>query len=58
MAPWLTNPTRNVRLQVRSLALLCRPVTVAPTRPLAWEPPYAVGAALKKIEGRHSPASQ
>ena len=24
-----------------------RPVATAPIRPLAWEPPYAVGAALK-----------
>ena len=23
-------------------------VAVAPTQPLAWEPPYAAGAALKK----------
>ena len=28
--------------------LWCRPVTTAPIRPLAWEPPYAVGAALKR----------
>ena len=26
-----------------------RPVAIAPTGPLAWEPPYAVGAALKKV---------
>ena len=44
---------------VQSLALLsrlriwhcrdlwCRPAAVAPIRPLAWEPPYAVGVALK-----------
>ena len=25
-----------------------RPVATAPIRPLAWEPPYAVGAALEK----------
>ena len=25
-----------------------RPAAVAPIGPLAWEPPYAVGAALKK----------
>ena len=24
-----------------------RPAAVAPIRPLAWEPPYAAGAALK-----------
>ena len=33
------------------LALLClwsRPAAVASVRPLAWEPPYAEDAALKK----------
>ena len=25
-----------------------RPVATAPIRPLAWEPPYAVGAVLEK----------
>ena len=30
------------------LWLWCRPAAVAPIGPLAWEPPYAVGAALKK----------
>ena len=25
-----------------------RPAAAAPIRPLAWEPPYAAGAALKK----------
>ena len=24
------------------------PVAIAPIRPLAWEPPYAAGAALKQ----------
>ena len=36
---------------VKDLALLwlwCRPVVIALIRPLAWEPPYAVGVALKK----------
>ena len=35
----------------KDLALLWlwhRPAAVAPIRPLAWEPPYAVGTALKK----------
>ena len=27
-----------------------RPAAVAPTRPLAWEPPYAVGAAIEKAK--------
>ena len=33
------------------LALLwvwCRPEATAPIRPLAWEPPYVVGVALKR----------
>ena len=29
------------------LWLRCRPVAAAPIRPLAWEPPYAMGVALK-----------
>ena len=29
------------------LWLWCRPAAVAQIRPLAWEPPYAIGAALK-----------
>ena len=49
-----------MRLQVQSLALLSRlriwnyhelwhrPAATAPIRPLAWEPPYAVGEALQK----------
>ena len=27
-----------------------RPVAAAPIRPLAWEPPYAAGAALEKAK--------
>ena len=30
------------------LWLWCRPAAVAPIRPLAWEPPYATTAALKR----------
>ena len=30
------------------LWLWCRPVAVAPIRPLPWEPPCAVSAALKR----------
>ena len=29
-----------------------KPVATAPIRPLAWEPPYATGAALKKKDKR------
>ena len=42
------------------LWLWCRPAAVAPIRFLAWEPPYAMGAALirqktkkKKKKKRH-----
>ena len=34
------------------LWLWCRPVAVAPIRPLAWEPLYTVGAALKKEKNK------
>ena len=55
-----TNPTRNHEVAgsipvltqwVEDLALLwlwCRPAATAPIRPLAWEPPYATGVALKR----------
>jgi len=34
---------------VKDSALLwCRPATIAPIQPLAWEPPYAVGMTLKR----------
>ena len=39
------------QMQLRSciaLWLWCRPGATALIRPLAWEPPYAVGAALKR----------
>ena len=32
-----------------------RLAAIAPTRPLAWEPPYAVGMALKKTKDTHTP---
>ena len=32
------------------LWLWCRPVAMAPIRSLAWEPPYAPGAALEKAK--------
>ena len=37
-------------LDLALLWLWCRPVATAPIRPLAWEPPYAVGAALKRTK--------
>ena len=35
-------------LDLALLWLWHRPATTAPIRPLAWEPPYAAGAAQKK----------
>ena len=35
-------------LDLALLWLWCMPAATAPTRPLAWEPPGATGAALKK----------
>ena len=32
------------------LWLWCRPAVIAPTRPLAWEPPYAAAAALEETK--------
>ena len=34
------------------LQLWCRPAATALIRPLAWEPPCAVGAALKKTKDK------
>ena len=49
MAQWLTNPTQSHEVADPVLLWLwCRPAAVVPTRPLAWEPTYAEGAALKK----------
>ena len=43
----------GLALRVKDPVLLwlgCRPAVVALTRPLAWEPPYAAGPALKKAK--------
>ena len=34
------------------LWLWCRPAATAPIGPLAWEPPYAAGAALKILKAK------
>ena len=41
---------RYRELWCRSQTRLRSCVAVAPIRPLAWEPPYAVGTALKRQE--------
>ena len=41
---------RRCGLDPALLWLWCRLVATAPIRPLAWEPPYAVGAALEKTK--------
>ena len=35
------------------LWLWCRPAAAVPMRPLAWEPPYASGVALKSQEKKN-----
>ena len=37
-------------LDLALLWLWCRPAATALIRPLAWEPPYAAGAALKRTK--------
>ena len=41
---------RRCRSDLALLWLWCRPAATAPMRPLAWEPPYAMGAALEKAK--------
>ena len=47
--PSLTSPSGSglALAIVLLLWLWCRPAAIAPIQPLAWEPPYAAGEALK-----------
>ena len=51
LAPWIVAMNcgvgRRRNLDPALLRLWCRPAATALIRPLAWEPPYAVGVALK-----------
>ena len=57
-AQWVNNPGVAVTCGVgcrrgsdpELLWLWCRPAATALIRPLAWEPPYAAGAALEKAK--------
>ena len=50
----LRKPFQNVKIKEQSdpalLWFWSRPVATDPIRPLAWEPPYALGAALEKAK--------
>ena len=48
LAQWVKDPELPCGLDPTFLWLWCRPVATAPTGPLAWEPTYAEGAALKR----------
>ena len=64
VAQWKRIQLGTMRLQVRTLASLsglriwhchelwCRPAATALIKPLAWEPPYGTGMALKKTKDR------
>ena len=46
-AGWIPGPTQWVK-DLAWLCLWCRPAAAAPVQPLAWEPPCAAPAALKR----------
>ena len=43
---------RRCRSDLALLWLWCRPAAIARIRPLAWEPPYATGAAQKMAKDK------
>ena len=60
LAQWLKDPTLPVSCGVGCrcgsdpmlLWLWCRPAAIAPFRSLAWEPPCAMGVALKSKKNK------
>ena len=42
-------------LNLALLWLWCRPAAIAPAEALAWEPPYAMGMALKRQKTKNNP---
>ena len=62
LAQWVKDPAlpkamvgvgHRCSLDPALLWLWGRPATAAPVRPLAWEPPYAAGVALKKFNNKN-----
>ena len=47
---WGVGPRHSLDLAL--LWLWYKPAATAPIRPLAWEPPYATGAALKSKKAK------
>ena len=54
MNPW----PRSVIKDLALLWLWRRPLATAPIGPLSWEPPYAMGAALKRKKKNPTTAGQ
>ena len=46
--PWVKDPVLPWAVCRSQMWLWRRPAAIAPIQPLAWEPPYATSAALKK----------
>ena len=66
LAQWVEDPAFAMSCGVgcrrgsdpKLLWLWCRPVAMAPIRPLAWEPLYAVGAAQDKAKRQKNKTKQ
>ena len=46
---WHRSQTRHGSHVAAAVVVVCRLAATAPIQPLAWEPPHAMGAALKKL---------